>query len=884
VNLIRQLFARRRHTDDLALEIQAHLEEQIDDLVARGMPRNQAIAAAHRAFGNVTHVAEASRDVWAWPTLDSFVQDVRYALRQMGRHPALAAAAILTLAVGVAANTTVFSWTRAVLLHALPGATDPARIVTIESLTQSGDWTPTSVLDFRDLRDHTSSFVSMAAAYPTAFAVGDETSTERRYGEVVSSTFFDVLGVKPEVGRLFDPSERDEVPGTHPVVVLSHDVWTGRYHNDPAIIGSTIRINRYPFTVIGVAPEGFYGSLPGTEQQMWVPVSMLGQLDPNGAGFLRDRKTRMFRVLGRLAPGVTMRQARDEVQTLASRIAAANASTNAGMSATVLPIWQSHYGVQDSLRAPLLILSAACGLLLLIVCANLANLLLTRAATRRKELGLRLALGAPRGRLLRQLVTEAAVLSVVGSMLGLVATAALSGSLELLVPSFAAPNLVQPTIDGAVLAFTLALACGVTLLAGIAPALHGARENLTAALNEASRGTTAGAHTHHMRGALVAGEVALALVALIGAGLFVKSLRQLQQVEPGFDPRGVAIGRVSLSAAGFDAAHADAFLQAVRYQLTGEPGVTSVSYADYVPLSLGAGSWEDLDVEDYTPAPGENMKLYRAGVAPGYFEVMKIGLAEGRDFSALDDSAHAPSMIVNQAFVRHFFAGRSAIGRKVRGWGRWFTIVGVARDSKIDRLSEPATPYFYVPIRQIYRPEFPFTFLVRTNGPVEAAVTAIRRDIRAADPAIPVFGAMSLETYIAAPLSQVQRAAQLLGVVAAIAFLLAAVGLYGIMADAVAQRTREISIRLAMGSRRSNVALMVARQAGRLLAVGLVLGVAVGAALGRLVSAILYGVRPADPTVFASALICMLMVALVATAIPAYRAMRVDPMVALRDA
>jgi predicted permease len=883
MNRLRQLFVRRRHTDDLWLEIQAHLDEKIDALMAEGMTRREATAAAHRAFGNVPRVEERSRDVWAWPTLDSFTQDVRFAFRQVRRRPALAMAAILTLAIGVAANTTVFSWTRAVLLDPLPGAANEGRIVAIEELTPSDESTLTSFLDFRDIRDYTHSFTSMTLMHATTFVVGDDASAERRFGEAVSATFFDALGVKASAGRLFSAAEGDEVPGAHPVVVLGHDLWLSRYGGDRSVLGSTILINRSPFTVIGVAPADFHGSLPGMDAQLWVPVSMLGNLDPNGTMFLRDRKTRLFRVLAQLAPGVTIDQARAELRAFAKRMSVANADTNEGMSATVLPVWRSHYGLNEFLRAPLAILMAASGLMLLIVCANLANLLLTRAAGRRKELSLRLALGAPRRRIVRQLLTEAAVLTAAGSALGLLATAWLSGALRLFVPSFAAPNILRPHVDGGVLLFTLLLACGVTLLAGMVPALHGAREHLSEAMNDAGRGTTRSLRGNRLRSALVAGEVAVALVTLVGAGLFLKSFHELRRVSPGFDAHGVAMGRVSLSTAGFDAAHGDAFLRAVQERLEGEPGVTDVSYADYVPLSLETGSWEDLQVEGYTPGPSENMKLYRAAVAPGYFGLMRIDLTEGRDFSANDDADHDPVMIVNEAFVRHFFDGRPALGQRVHGWGRWFTIVGVVRDSKIYRLSEAPTPYFYVPIRQVYRPEFPFTFFVRTRGAVDAAAAAIRRDVRDADPAVPTFNVMTLDEYITAPLDQVKTATTLLGIIAAIAFLLAAIGLYGVMAHAVAGRVKEIGIRLAMGARRGELARMIARQAGLLVALGLVVGVGGAAVLARLVAAMLYGVGPDDLVVYAGASLCMVLIATVATGIPVRRAMRVDPAVALRD-
>lgn len=883
MNPIRQLFTRRRHTDDLSLEIQAHLDEKIDALMAEGMSRRAATAAAHRAFGNVPRIEEESRAVWAWPRLDSFAQDVRFALRQVRRNPGLATAAILTLAIGIAANTTVFSWTSALLLDPLPGTTDVGHLVAVEEVAPSGDFTEASALDFRDIRDYTHVFSAMTLTHPTDLVLGDATSVERRFGEVVSGSFFRTLGVKAEEGRVFSTQEEDDVPGAHPVVVLGHDLWMSRFNGDRSVIGSTILVNRAPLTVIGVAPAGFHGSLPGMDAELWVPASMLGSLDPNGAMFLQDRKTRMFRILGRLAPGVGVDQARAAVKAIAERMAVADADTNQGMSATVLPLWESHFGVHDFLRAPLAMLTAASALMLLIVCANLANLLLTHAAGRHKELGLRLALGAPRRRLVRQLLTEAAVLTAVGSALGLAVTWWLSGSLRLLLPSFAVPNLLRPQVDGSVLLFTLALAAGVTLLAGMAPALHGAREHLSEALEDGSRGSTGGAGSRRVRGTLVTGEVALALVTLVGAGLFLRSFQELRRVSPGFDPHGVAMGSVSLGSAGFDAAEADAFLRSVTRRLEGEPGVTAVSYADYVPLSVASGSWEDLEVEGYTPGPNENMKLYRSAVAPGYFQVMGMGVRQGRAFSDQDDASHTPVMIVNEAFVRHFFQGRSPLGQRVHGWGRWFTVVGVVPDAKMHRLSDPPTPYFYVPLLQVYRPEFPFTFLVRTRGRVEDAVTAIRRDVHQVNPTVPAFDVMTLDEYVAAPLGQVKVATTLLGIIAAIAFILAAIGLYGVMANAVAQRVREIGIRFAMGARRSDVAAIIARQAALLVAVGLVVGAGVAAALGRLVSSMLYGVETDDPLVYAVAAACMVLIAAVATGIPAWRAMRVNPVVALRD-
>jgi predicted permease len=876
-----RLLNRRRIYADLTAEMQAHLDEKVDDLVAHGMPRAEAVAAARRAFGNVTVLQEEGRDVWQWPTLESFVIDIRYAFRQLRRAPGLTAVILLTLGIGIAATTTVFSWNRAILLDPLPGAADPNRVLALESTTPSGSWTPTSWLDFRDFRRYLKSFDGLAAAYPTSLAIGDEVRTERRWSELVSANFFDVLRVRPALGRFFAPS-LDVAEGAQPFVVIGYRLWQSRWRGDSSVIGSVVHINRYPFTVIGVAPPAFHGSMPGEDIEMWVPASMIGQIVPTGGWMLRDRNTRTFRVLARVAPGIDPSVAREEVRRFAIFMAKANGGRSAGMGGALLPLWQSHWGVQDALRAPLVVLMGACGLVLLIVCANMANLLLARATSRRREFGLRLALGAPRRRLVRQLLTEASILAVAGSALGLLCTVWLARWLHWLLPSFAVPSLLDPHVDGGVLAFTAALACGVTLVAGIAPALHGSREQLGEALNDGGRGAIGGVHATRLRSVLVVAEMALAVISLVGAGLFYDSFRQTRAVSPGFTADNVAMASVSLTLAGYDSAYADAFLRRVSDRIEREPGVSAVSYTDYVPLSIGQGSWEDLLVEGYAAQPNENMKLYRAAIGPDYFKLLRVPVLAGRDFRLDDDSAHAPVMIVNDAFVRHFLHGRPSLGIKVHGWGKWFTIVGVVKDMKNYRLTEPPTPYFYVPVRQVYRPEYGYTFLTRTSLPVDQAVRTIVQAVKSADPTVPVFNAMPLTDYIGAPLRGQQTAAQLLALLAVVAALLAALGLYAVIAYSVAQRAKEIGVRIALGARSADVVRGVASQAGVLLIGGLVVGLSGAVALGRIVSSLLFSVSPGDLTVFAAAAGGMIVIALAATGIPARRATRVDPIVALR--
>lgn len=813
--------------------------------------------------------------------METIWQDLRYSLRVLAKAPGFTAVAILTLAIGMGASVTIFSWVRAVLLNPLPGVAEPDRIVALESLTPDADWVPTSYLDFRDLRDNCKLMESMSVAKPVALAVGNEDNIERVWGEVVSGNFFDLLRVKPELGRFFSPAEVDHQQNAHPLAILSHSYWSSHYHADPRVIGAMVRINHFPYTIIGVAPKAFHGSMPGLTFDMWAPATMYGQLASTGDSTLLDRKWRTFRVLVRLAPGVSIEQARAEVQSHAKDMARDNADTNQGMSATLLPMWKAHYGIQDSLLGPLSILIAACGVVLLIVCANVANLLLTRASTRQKEFSTRLALGAQRSRLVSQVLTESFLIAAAGSVAGLAVVSWLRDSFGWLLPRSSVPTLARAPIDAGVLLFTLALGFAVALLAGIAPALHAAKGNVHEMLKEGGR-TGSSVHSNRLRGLLVTSEMALAVVALIGAGLLVKSYRQMSDIRPGFDPEHVAVAQLDLSAASYDAQQADSFYQRLSEHLERQPGVAAVSYADYVPLSISAGSWEDLQIQGYVPLPGDNMKIYRSLVSPGYFGLMKIPILEGRDFNMRDDITAPPVMIVNQEFVRRYIATGIAVGRLVRGWGKWFRIVGVVQNSKIYRLTEAPQPYFYVPMRQIYRPEMGLVFYVRASSSISSAITALQRQAQAVDPAVPVFDVTSLNDIIAASLFAQRISASLLGVLGNVALLLAAVGLYGVMAYSVAQRTNEIGIRMALGALSRDVLRLVLGQAAKLAMMGVVVGIAVALALTRLMSTLLFGVSATDPTTFAGVALLLVVVALAASYIPVRRAMKLDPVVALR--
>jgi predicted permease len=815
--------------------------------------------------------------------MSSLVQDLRYASRTLRTNPGFAIVTVLIIAIGIGANTTVFSWMRSMLLNPLPGAAQPDRIVAVENLAPNGDPLTTSFLDFTDFRDHLRLLQFVTANANNVFAVGDAPRSSQVWGEMVTGNFFDLLGIQPEAGRFFSASERDDAQNAHPVVVISHVYARLHYRSPTLAIGSTLRINGTQFTIIGIAPPGFYGTHSGLQHDLWLPLTMYGQLTHTGDWMLRDRNTRNFTVLARLAPGVTLNQARSDVQALANQMAVADADSNKGIGATVLPVWQAHFSTQSILLAPVIILMGASGVVLLIVCANLANLLLARATGRQKELTIRLALGAKPQRLARQLLTETLLLAVVGSLCGLLLASWLGGALLWLVPAVGRPVMLAAPLDTQVFAFTAALALGIAALAGFAPALHASRANLNEMLKQGTRSATAGTHSQRLRGLMVVAEMTLAVVALVGAGLFVKSFEAARAIDPGFVPDRVALAEFDFSTAAYDAKQTDSFCRRLRERLEQQPGVTAVSYDDSVQLGFRGGNWEPLEVEGYAPAPNENMKIYRDLVSPGYFDSMKIPLLQGRDFDWHDDPTTQMVMIVNQEFVRRFVANRTVIGRKVHGWGQWFTIVGVVKDTKYHRVTESPQPYFYIPIRQIFRPEYGLTFHVRTSGSVASAIAAIRRESAAIDPAITIFGAEPMTEYIAGSLFGAKIAASLLSVLSGVGLLLAAIGLYSVMAYSVAQRTAEIGIRVTLGAQPREVVRMVVSQGMVYAFIGLVAGSIIAAALARIVSSALASISPADPAIYAAAAAFTIFIALVATTIPAMRAVRIDPITALRE-
>jgi len=809
-------------------------------------------------------------------------KDFRYGFRMLRRSPGFTLVAVLTLAVGIAANTAVFSWIESVLLRPLPGVADSGRLVSFESTTPNGEFIPTSYPDYRDYRDHLTLLSGLAMATPNALSVGEEEHAERVWGELVSGNYFAVLGVKPILGRTFSPGEFGDTPGGYPVAVIGESLWNRRFQRDPGVLGRTIRVNRQQLTIVGVVPASFRGSMSGLSFELWAPVVMSPQLNAMPEWMLRDRKSRELFGVARLKPGVSAAQARAEATAISQKLATDNPDTNRGIGGAILPLSEGHFGAQSTLAGPLRILMAVCGVVLLIVCANVANLLLARAASRQKEFGLRLALGGGRLRIARQLFVENLILAALAAIAGAPLAMWMSQSIGYLVPQSGFPVALDIQMNSEVLVFTILLCVAASVVSGLAPALQIIRLDLNGALKEGGRGGSPGARSQSIRSLLVVSEVAMALVAVIGAGLFARSFQLAQQINPGFDARGVLVSHLYLSTAGYKVPDRIEFCARLRQHLESQPGIAAVSYADYIPLGFADGAWEDLNVEGYVPDPSENMKIYRTVAAPGYFDVMRIPLLTGRDFNELDDLKSQPVMIVNERFVKRFYGSANPIGRKVRGWGKWFTIVGLVKDTKFHTPNEDQRALIFVPFRQVYREDLGIAFYARASGDANSALAAMRREVRQMDPNVGVFDATPLTEYITASLFAQKIAASLLGILGALALGLAAVGLYCVMAYTITQRTQEIAIRMALGAKPGDVLTLVVRQAMGIVLAGILVGVGVAGALTRVAAGLLVHVSATDPLIFSSAAAFLAIVGLIAACLPAIRAARIDPNVALR--
>jgi putative ABC transport system permease protein len=811
--------------------------------------------------------------------MQSLLNDLRYGARTLLKKPGFTVVAVLTLALGIGANTAIFSVINAVLLRPLPFR-EPGRIVSVANvdLKEGGDPFVSSWPDFNDWRAQNQSFEKLAAFNPRDLNLAGAGEPLRLRGAMVTSELFPLLGASPQLGRGFTAEE--DRPGAH-AVILGQDFWRRHFNADPRAVGRTLDINGLSYEVVGVMPAGFEFPYSAEPVELWVNAGIDGE---GRAPLMAQRGNHNLSVVGRLKPGVPLAQAQSEMARIAEDLAKQYPDTNTGFGARVTPYLESLVG---DLRFALLLLLGAVGCVLLIACANVANLLLARGAARQREVAVRAALGASRWRVVRQLLTESVLLAACGGAAGLLLARWGTDSLMAFVPQ-SLPRAARPEVDAGVFGFTLLVSLLTGVLFGLMPAWQAAKVDLTEALKEGGRSGD-GARGKRLRGALIVAQVAVALVLLVCAGLLVNSFWRLQRVEPGFDPHNVLTFSVSLQGARYDQPQArENFYQQLLARVSALPGVTSASASTVIPLS-GSNSDAGFAVEGVPTDPAQpypNITYLRV-VRPDYFRTMNIPLREGRDFDEHDTLRSAPVVIVNETLARKYFPNQNPLGRHINpAFGvdergiLWREIVGVVGDVRHASLREESGPEAYVV--QAQAPWRTTNVVARTSGDPRALIPAVRREVGALDPTLPVYAAKPLEDYLATSLARPRFGAVLLAVFAVVALALTLLGLYGVMSYTVAQRTREIGVRIALGARPRDVMRLVIRQGAILTLLGIVIGAAAAFAATRLIKSFLFEVSADDGLTFAVIAGLLAAVALLACYVPARRATKVDPMVALR--
>jgi predicted permease len=809
--------------------------------------------------------------------------DLRVALRLVRRNPGFSAIAVLSLAVGIGINTAIFTVVNATLIAGLP-IPDPDRVVDVSATVEREglELRGISYPDFLDWRSQCGAFDALAAWSSTTLTLTGSGDSMRVQAELVSAEYFRILGGVPVLGRTFLP-EDDAAPGAPATAVLGHGLWLRRFGGTSDVIGRTIRLQERPFTVVGIAPEGFRGLDDDTD--VWIPMTMMGVVVP--ASFAGGRSQRWLSAVGRLRSGITLAQAQTSLDAVTAELARRYPGSNARYGARITPLIEIFYG---RLRPLLLALAAAVGFVLLIACVNLANLLLARAAGRHHEIAVRAALGAGRRRLVRQFVVEGVLLACLGVAGGLLVAVWTAAGLAAWNP-VGLPSFARVGLDLHVLGFALALGLLAGVAIGLVPGLQASRADLANALKAGGRSDAQVAGRHNLRRSLVTAEVALALVLVVGAGLMGRTLRAMQTVDLGFRAKGLAGAFVSLPPAIYQADAIRAYADRLLERLAGLPGVQGVALASDFPLD-GSSSATLVTPEGQEPVLGNRgIRVYRHAVSAGYFGALGIPIVAGRPLDAGDTNSAAPAVVISEKMARRHFPGGSPIGRRLKlgrpgATSRWMTIVGVAgevrhRSLVADPLTNPDDPDIYVPLAQ--RPARNLSIVVRANVDPGALAAPLRSAVASIDPDVPAFGFSAASAFVGAQTSNARFGAALMGLFGGLALLLAALGVHGVVSYGVARRRREIGVRLALGARRRQVVGLVLGEALALAAAGVAVGVVAAAALARLLHSLLYGVAPIDPPTFGVAAGVLVAAAAAAAWLPARRAARVDPMAALRS-
>jgi predicted permease len=880
---------RGESKDSFADELEGHLRMHTEDNLRKGMSAAEARRNAVMKLGGVEQTRELYHDRQTLPVLEVFMQDLRYGLRMLRKNPGFTAVAVLSLALGIGANTTIFTVVNAILLNALP-VRDLPRLVEMDTIdsktlvTQArSEKLGMSFPNFQDYRRDNQVFTDLAAFMPVAVTWSGGAEPRQLQSELVSANYFEVLGIRPARGRFFMPDE-DTKPNGNDVAVLSYAVWANKLGSDPAIIGKPLIFDARPYTVIGIAPRGFRGTITFfSSEQVWIPTSMKDQvLGGKAKDFFNDRRFLTVGTIGRLKPGVEMSAAEASLRTMATHLETEFPKDNGGRSVALSPLADAAVGVNDHKRIALAgaMMMGVVGLVLLIACVNLANLLLAQGARRQKEISLRAALGAGRTRIVRQMLTESMLLSLAGGAVGLAIAYAGRSILWSFRPPFIEDSGIDLALDSHVLLFTLGVAIVTGFIFGLVPAVKASRPDLMETLNAGGRGGTIGWQRDPLRSLLVIGEMALALITLVGAGLFLHSMQNAQKIDLGFESENLLAMNFDLGALHYEEGRGQQFYRAAIEKVKNSPGVASVSIASNQPI--GGGFARTVFPEGRDEASGYRGTLTTVDdITPGYFETLRIPILRGRAFTDVDRKETVVA-IASEAMVKQYWPNEDGLGKRFHFFGdpTLREIVGVVANFVVNEVGEEPQPIVFLPMAQDYVPAA--TLHVRTTGNPENVVATTRVALQSLDPNLAITNVFTIGQILSQALWAPRMGGILLALFGALALVLSAVGVYGVLSYSVNQQTREIGLRMALGAQRGDVMRLILGQGLRLTVVGLGLGILAALALMRVLVSLLFDVRAYDPSTYTAVTLLLTVVALLACYIPARRAMRVDPMVALR--
>jgi len=868
-----------RRDTEMAAEMEVHIDMQTEDNIRLGMSRDEARRSAVLKFGGVESMKERYRDQRGLPHLETLAQDVRFAVRALAKRPSFVVVAILSLGIGIGVNATVFTWFKAVYLNPLPGVREARKLITINAeYKNDGAGYSNSYADLLYFRAHSRLFTSLFGHEIEMLALGDGKYAEMTTGGIVSGNYFDVLGTPMALGRGFRPEE-DEALDRNPVLVLGYSLWQRRFAGDSNIIGRRLELNRTPFTVIGVAAPGFIGVYGGIRQDYWVPLHMARALDSEHNDRLANGS--WIQIMGRVKPGVTLAAIQSELDVLSAQIRRDYRKDDREYRAVAYPLHRAQRGYHSGIFQMVQILAVAVGIVLLLACLNVANLLIARATDRAREISVRLSLGASRGRIVRQLFTESLVLAALSGAAGLL-IAYWTRSVPTMLSGSGYELYLNLGIDWTVIGFLFAVSLAASVVFGLLPAIETTRLNLVDALKEGAGSVTAGRRRHLWRSSLVVGQVALSMAALVCAAFFTQHLVKILRTDLGFKPQNVLTAETDLFAAGVNESRGRVFYRSTIDELQALPQVDSAAWTTFLPMSgSGGGNRRRMEVQGYTPPDGKPLAVVTDTITPGFLRTVGIPLAAGREFAWSDDNTAAPVMIVNQAFVDVYLKGREPLGAAVHVEGKWRAIVGVHRDYYYRTpIPPPQGPAAFLPMAQDYSTHA--IVAVRTKTDPSLVAVPLRQVIQGFDANLPVTAMMTMEANVGYQFIDTKIMTGTLILFGAISVILAAIGLYGVLATFVNQRRREFGVRTALGATPGDLRSMVLFQSTRLTLIGVAGGLLLSIACAQLLQSAIEGLSISNPAIYLAGALGVAIMATLSTLVPSRTAARMDPIVALR--